>query len=91
MIDVGRDDGAPARDLAAHELRRHQGGQRRAEALAVGKARLGLLGLRTPETLASDVLALGDIHHLLGDDARAREFELRDQPFATPRFDPRRA
>ena len=45
VIDVGGDDGAAARDLAAHELRRHEGGQRRAEALAVGKPRLGLLGL----------------------------------------------
>ena len=44
VVDIGGDDGAAARDLAAHEFRRHEGRQRRAEALAVGEARLRLLG-----------------------------------------------
>ena len=40
VVDVGRDDGAPAGDLVAHELRRDEGRDRGAEALAVGELRL---------------------------------------------------
>ena len=45
-----------------------------AEALAVV-----VRGLRALEhLLAAEILALGDVDHLLGDDAGARPFELRD-------------
>ena len=60
VIDIGGDDGAAARDFAAHEVRRHECGQRRAEALAVGQPRFRLLG----RALAADILAMGDIDHL---------------------------
>ena len=72
MIDIGGDDGATASDLAAHELRRHQRRNRSTEALAVGKPRFSLVGL----TLPPDILAVGDIDHLLGDDFGAGELEL---------------
>jgi hypothetical protein len=72
VIDVGGDNGASARDLAAHELWRDEGRDRRAEALAVFEPRLGLFGLPR----ASDVFAMSDIDHLLCDDPGAREFEL---------------
>ena len=86
VVDIGGDDGAPACDFRAHELRRHEGGKRRAETHPIGKLRLGFRVL----TLPSDVLAVGDIGHLLGDDAGPCQFELRHWP-AAPRFDPRRA
>ena len=50
---------------------RHRG----AKALAVGERRLGALEL----LLAAEIFALGDVDHLLGDDAGAGEFELRDR------------
>ncbi len=65
MVDVGRDDGAAARDFAAHEFRRDESGQRAAELLAVGQRRFGAVEL----LLAAEVLALGDVDHFLGDDA----------------------
>ncbi len=37
VVDVGRDDGAAARDFAAHEFRRDERGHRAAELLAVGE------------------------------------------------------
>ena len=40
MVDVGRNDGAAAGDLVAHEFRRHESRDRRAEAFAVGELRL---------------------------------------------------
>ena len=40
VVDVGRDDGAAAGDLVAHELRRDEVGDGGAEALAVGSAAL---------------------------------------------------
>ena len=73
MIDVGRDDGAAARDLGAHEFRRDEGRDRGAKAFAVGERRLGALEL----LLTPEVFALGDIDHFLGDDAGPRKFELR--------------
>ena len=73
MIDVGGDDGAAAGDLAAHELRRHESRDGRAEALPVGEARFCLLGCALPP----DILAMRDVDHLLGDDAGAGELELR--------------
>ena len=65
----------PQRDLLAHELRRDELRQRGAEALAVGQPLLGDL----ERELAAEILALGDIDHLLGDDAGARPFVLRDR------------
>ncbi len=86
MIDIGGDDGAAARDFAAHEFRRDEGRQRRAEALPVCEARFSLLGRALP----ADILAMGDEHHFLGDDPGPRQFELRDGTAAS-RFDPGRA
>ena len=75
MVDVGRDDGAAARDFAAHEFRRDERRHRGAEAFAVV-----MRGLRAVEhLLAAEVFALGDVDHLLGDDAGAGPFELRDR------------
>ena len=37
MVDVGGNDGAPARDFRAHEFRGHEGRHAGAEALAVGE------------------------------------------------------
>ena len=64
----------PARDFAAHEFRRDEQRHRGAEALAVGGGLLRALQLH----LAPEILALGDIDHLLGDDAGAGEFQLGD-------------
>ncbi len=75
MVDVGRDDGAAARDLGAHELRRDEGRELGAEALAVGERHGGAFErLLTPE-----VLAVGDVDHLFGDDAGLGELVLRDE------------
>ena len=72
VIDVRGNDRAAARHFRAHELRRHEGRHRCAEALAVGER-----GLRALELdLAAEVLARRDVDHLLGDDAGARPFEL---------------
>jgi len=72
MIDVAGNDGASARHLAAHEFGRDEERHAGAEALAVG-----LRGFRAFEhLLAAEVLALGHVDHLLGDDAGTREFEL---------------
>ena len=67
VVDVGRDDGAAARDLAAHEFRGDKGGQCAAELLAVGQCCFGALEL----LLAAEVLARCDVDHFLGDDAGA--------------------
>ena len=72
VVDVGRDDGAAARDFAAHEFRRDEGGQRAAELLAVGQRCFGAREL----LLAAEVLALGDVDHFLGDHAALRPFVL---------------
>ena len=87
MIDVGGDDGAAARDLRANKLRRHEGGQARAEALAVGKPRFRFVDLPR----APDIFSMRDIVHLLGDDPGARQFELGDESAIPPCIDPRRA
>ncbi len=74
VVDVGGDDGAAARDLVADELRRDEGGDGGAEILAVGPA-----FLRARQHLpAAEVFAVGDVDHLLGDDAGAGELVLRD-------------
>ena len=73
VVDVGGNDGAAARHFRAHEFRRHEQRHRRAEALAVGARRFRPLELH----LAAEILALGDVDHLLGDDAGARELVLR--------------
>jgi len=68
MVDVGRDDGAPARHLIAHELGRDDVGKRRAERLAAVALRQKLL--------AAEVLADRDILHLGRDDPGPRVGEL---------------
>ena len=73
MIDIGGDDGAAARDFAPHEFRCDERGQRGAEALPVFQPGGGFAGL----TLASDILAMGDEDHFLGDDPGPRQLELR--------------
>jgi hypothetical protein len=74
MVDVAGDDGAAARDLGAHELRRDEGGHFSAKAFAIGER-----GFRALELLlAAEVFALGDVDHLFRDDAGAGEFELGD-------------
>ena len=73
VIDVGRDDGAAARDLVAHELRRDVLRDGGAEALAVSDGGLGACKRRR----AAEVLAMRDVDHLLGDDAGLRELVLR--------------
>src|SRR6185312_3854974 len=70
MVDIGRDDGAAARDLVAHELRRADIGNGGTEALAVG-------GLA--QILAAEILADRDVFHLRRDDAGAGISELRDR------------
>jgi len=75
VVDVGGDDRAAARDLGAHEFRRDEFGNLGAEAVAVGEPRLGPLERR----LAREILAMGDIDHLFGDDPGAGEFILRHQ------------
>src|SRR5436190_6942816 len=72
MVDVGGDDRPSPRDLAAHELRCDEGWHRSAKAFAVGERRLRALEL----SFTAKILALGDVDHLLGDDAGAGEFEL---------------
>ncbi len=74
VIDVGGDDGAAARDLVAHELRRDVRGDVGAETLAVGERELGA----GEHGDAAEILAVRDVGHLLGDDAGARVLELRD-------------
>ena len=78
MVDVAGDDGASPRDLAADEFRRDERRHRGAKALAVGDRGLGAFELH----LASEIFAGGDVDHLLGDDAGAGEFELRDHVVA---------
>ena len=75
VVDVGRDDGAARGHFLAHELRRDERRQRRAEAFAVGQPRLGLVEHRP----AAEVFAGRDVDHLLGDHTGARPFELRDR------------
>ena len=73
MIDIGRNDRAPAGDLVAHEFGRDEFRNRSAKALAVFYAR----GRFIEGALAAEIFAMRDIAHLLGDDAGAGEFELR--------------
>ena len=75
VIDVGGNDRPAARHFLAHEFRRDEFGDGRAEALAVGEALGGALHRR----LARQILAMGDIDHLFGDDPGAGEFELGDE------------
>ena len=73
VVDVGGNDGAPARDLAAHEFRRDEGGTAAPKLSPSASA----ASARSSLQLAAEILALGDVDHLLGDDAGARELELR--------------
>jgi len=60
VIDVGRDDGPPARDLVAHEFRRDHLRQTRAK----GFARMALVQIEIGDGLAAGVFADGDVLHL---------------------------
>ncbi len=75
VVDIGRNDGAAARDLAAHEFRRDEQRHRGAKALAVVMCGLGAVQL----FLAAEVLALGDVDHFLGDDAGLGPLVLGDR------------
>jgi len=75
VIDVRRDDGAAGGDFVAHEFRRDEFRNIRAEALALGDAMRGIRG----GLFAAHVLTLGDEGHLGGDDAGLRELILRDR------------
>ena len=86
VVDVGRDDGAAHRHFLTHELRRDELRQRGAKTLAVGQPLLG----EVERELAAEILALGDIDHLLGDDAGARPFVLGDRLAGKPAQRPRR-
>src|SRR6185312_15623431 len=66
VVDVGGDDGAAPRDLAAHEFRRDLAWDVRAEGLAVR------------QRAAPQILSRRDEAHFLGDDAGPRVVELRD-------------
>ena len=77
MVDVVRDDRAPARDLVADELRRDDGGDRRAEALPGMLARHELRQ-RAQHLVALRVLADRDELHFRRHDAAARVVHLRD-------------
>ncbi len=76
MVDVGRDDRPARGHLVADELGGDEGGDARAEIIAVRPARLGALG----HALPPEVLAVRDVAHLLGDDASAGELQLRHGP-----------
>ena len=65
VVDVIGDDRAAARDLVAHEFRRHIFRDRRTERLAVQ-------GPLPPQFFAAEVLADRDILHLFGDDPAPR-------------------
>ena len=88
VVDVGRDDGAAARDLLAHELGRDEVGDRGAEAFAVpflrgATARDAVARCLSPvggspvaARRPAQVLADGDELHLGGDDPLPGVFEL---------------
>jgi hypothetical protein len=75
MVDVGRNDGAAGGDLVAHEFRRDEFRDVRAEAFALFDA----LGGAFDGGAAAKVFARGDVDHLLGDDAGLGEFILGDR------------
>ena len=74
VVDVGRDDGAAAGDLGAHELRasRMPGSRRRSS-----RRRRCRSSASASACGAAQVLAVGDVDHLLGDDPGAGELVLR--------------
>ena len=87
MVDVGRNDGAAAGDLATHEFGRDLVGNRRAKRLAGVLARhpfgeLLTQGASGPERFdvgpAITVFAQGDEFHFRRDDALTRVVNLRD-------------
>ena len=75
MVDVRRDDGAAARDLGAHEFGRDMGGISAPNDSPSAMLRLASVA----GGVAGHVLAMGDVAHLLGDDAGAGEFVLRHE------------
>ncbi len=74
MVDIGRDDGAALGDLVAHEFGRDEGRDLSAEALALRDLSLGVF----QHFLTAEIFALGDVDHLLGDDAGTGELILGD-------------
>src|ERR1700722_4779858 len=79
MVGGSGNGGPAARDFAAHEFRPHERRARGPKTFAVGQGCFGAFELYfTPEVLAG-----GDVDHLLGDDAGAGEFELRDHRWMT--------
>ncbi len=87
MINVGGNDRPPARHLLADEFGRHEFGNGGPEALAVGEAARRVRNRR----LARQILAVGDVNHLLGHDSGAGEFQLGDElPGTTRAQRPRR-
>ena len=73
MIDIGRNDGTTGGNLLRHEFGRDEVRDAGAEVLAIGAAFGGAFG----GLGAAQVLAMGDVAHLLGDDAGAGELNLR--------------
>ena len=89
VVDVGRDDGAPARDLVADELRRHlarHGGVEIAPGVLAQQFRVGRV---VAQLAQAQVLADGDIFHLRRHDAAPGVVHLRY--IATGARAPRRA
>ena len=76
VIDVRRDDGAAARDFAAHKLRRDSLRNRRAEALSRVLARHQRRQCLEHRP-APEIFANGDEFHLGRDDSAARVMHLR--------------
>ena len=74
MVDVGGDDGAPARNFIAHEFRRHEARNIGAKALALRHLRMRAF----QHLFAAKVFARGNVDHFFGDDSGAGEFILRD-------------
>ena len=78
MVDVGRDDGAPAGDLVADELGRDGLGNRGAEGMPPLLAQQLLVARVGAQFIQAHVLADGDVFHLGRDHAAARVVHLRD-------------
>ena len=74
VIDIGRNDGASASDLVAHEFARHEFRNGGAEALTVRNA----LGGVVERPFTTKILPMRDKDHFFRDDPCTREFELRD-------------
>ena len=71
-------DVSRGRAISAGRIRGDESGQVGVKAFAVGQRSLGAFQLN----LAAEIFAGGDVDHLLGDDAGAGEFQLRDHVVA---------